>query len=277
MRINDSVVKVYDDVLSKFKHVSTLSFDKDNYIKMIKMLENNNLVLDKDIMRAHQCFIGDVITTATSGKFSEALQAIKYPSFNVLTYVPNLCYYHRDNFSMEKSVIMLKKYVLNLVINDEKSKLDSSDEVLNVLQIEKIDIDGIYSFYTLKRYAIGLNMFYNLYNRVVLKNRGYGMPTKDEIVYLDNIAIDQGLLVMDPLEVIQDGEFIIKEEDYPMLKKYIKDKYKIDFKDKFIMPKGEENNVWLYKEIERFDNRPLVNVGDKKEIVPLSYQKSLRK
>lgn len=276
-KIEEAVVKVYDDVLTKFKHISLLCIERENFEELLKKEDPKSFTFDKDIVRTHQCFIADVITTAATSGFAEAKQAIMYPNFKFRTYMPNPYYYFKDNFSLEKSVMMLKKYVLNLVIKNDGSKLDSSNQVLNVLQIEKIDIGPMNSFYTLRRFVIGLNMFYNLYNRVVLKYRGVGMPCPEEIVYLNNIAIDQGLLVMEPFEVVEDGEFVINDSEYKMLKKFIKDKYQIDFKDEFIMPNGEENTVWLYKDIERFDNRPLVEIGNKVEILPLSYQRKLKK
>ena len=277
MEIEEMVTRNYDDVLSKFKHISSLSIDKEEFIKMIKMADSNQVVYDKDIARAHQCFIGDIITTSIDGCFGDALTLIKYPKFKVKTYIPNPYYYFKDNYSLEKSVMMLKKDVLNLIINDNNSKLDLSSHVLNILQLERINIEPIGSFYTLRRYAIGAKMFYNLYNKVVLKNRGVGMPMPDEKVYLDNLAIDQGLLIMEPLEVVEDGEFVIKASEYAMFKKYIKDRYKIEFSDEFIMPNGEKNTVWLYKDIERYDNRSLVEVGHKMEVLPLSYQRKLKK
>lgn len=276
IQIDEAVVKVYDSVLSGFKHISSLSIERENFIKMMKVMDSKSIKYDKDIKRAHQCFIADVMTSAAMSGFAEAKQAIMYPKFKVKTYVPNPYYYFNDSYSLEKSVMMLKKYVLNLIIEDDDVKLDTSNQVLNVLQIEKIDVEP-YSFYTLKRYVIGLNMFYNLYNRVVLKNRGFGMPKPDEMVYLNNIAIDQGLLVMEPLEVMEDGEFVIKNQDYKTFKKYIKDKYKIDFNDDCTMPNGEENTVWLFKDIEKYDNRPLVDIGRKVEILPLGYQRTLTK
>lgn len=275
-QIDESVTKVYDDVLSSFKHVSSLCIEKENFTQAIKMLDSASVELDKDIVRAHQCFIGDVVTTAVDSDFSEAMQCVMYPNFKVKTYVPNVYYYFSDNYSLEKSVMMLKKYVLNLIIDDEENKLDTSSRVLNILQIEKIDIGSTHSFYTIRRYAIGLKMFYNLYLSI-LKNRGFGMPKQDEMVYLNNLAIDQGLMVMEPFETSKEGEFIIKNSDYEMFKKYIKNKYKISFNEKCIMPNGVENTVWLYKDVEKFDNRPLVDIDNKDTVVPLSYQRNLSK
>lgn len=275
MQIDEAVVKVYDEVLSSFKHISSLSLEREEFTKILKTMDSKSIKLDKDIIRAHQCFIAYVITTAATSGFSEAKQAVMYPNFMAKTYLPNPYFYFKDNYSLEKSVIMLKKYVLNLIIEEEDKKLDRSSQVLNFLQIEKIDADP-YSFYTLRRCVIGLSMFYNLYNKVVLKNRGFGMPKPDEMVYLNNIAIDQGLLVMGSFESTLEGEFIIKNQDYLTLKKYIKDKYKIDFCDQCIMPNGEENTVWLYKDIEKYDNRPLIDIGNKVEVLPLSYQRTLK-
>lgn len=276
-QVDEDIVKVYDDVLAKFPHISSLCIERENFEELIKNVDSKNTNFDKDIARAHQCFIADVITTAATSGFAEAKQAIMYPKFKAKTYVPNPYYYFKDNYSLEKTVMMLKKYVLNLVINDDECKLDPSSQVLNVLQIEKIDIEPMCSFYTLKRCVIGLNMFYNLYNRVVLKYRGFGMPKEGEMVYLNNVAIDQGFLVMEPFEMIDDGKFVINSTDYSTFKKYIKDKYRIDFNDECLMPNGEENTVWLCKDIEKYDNRPLVEIGGKEEILPLTYQRNLKK
>lgn len=277
IQITENVVRVYDEVLSKLKHISSLGIDKASFENSLIGKNYKDITFDKDIDRAHKCFIGDVITTATNDNFIDAKHAVMYPDFLVKTYLSNPYFLFNNSLSLEKTVMMYKKYVLNLKIDCDKEKLDKSYHALNVLQIEKIDLGLGYSFYNLKKLVIGLKTFYNLYNKLIINMVGSGKVSNEEILYLSNLAMNQELEFFDPLEVANEGEFLLKEKDYPHLKKYIKDKYKIDYSDNYISLKMGECSVWLNQDIEKYDNRPLVNINNQETILPISYQLSLKK
>ena len=55
----------------------------------------------------------------------------------------------------------------------------------------------------------------------------------------------------------------------------LKLKYGIIFNESFITNTGEKKNIWILSNYYQFDNRPIVEINDKKVILSLELQKKL--
>ena len=276
--LDQEVVEIYDNILSKLDHVSSLQINLDNFRQVLDNLALVGGKFDQEVERQHTHFIGEVLMTSKNTNLMDTKRYITFPNFSVITYMPNPEYFYKDNFSLQKCVIIGKKLELNFVLTKLSSNNINQFKFLQILNIQRIQLSPGLSYFKLAIKTIPCRLFYEFYSNLIRVSKTKPASDDNDTKRLKNKAVRDTLnMIGDDPKSIAEGEFVLNDTDYNLFKSFIEKRYGIKYDDTFKSVNGKEESMWNNLGYVRFDNRKLVNVNGKEEILPLSVQKSLTK
>lgn len=279
-QMKEKVLHQYDEELQTLRSIDDLNINKTDYNKKIIQLSRQDILsfATGKITKINEELIGRILTKCGTNANTNDLLAIKnyidYPDFTVKTNIKNPCDIYNVPNSIEQSLTITPIYELNFILPN------NSNDTLKVILIRKMEIiPGINRIY-IKLALIDKKEFDSICKNIMIN---YIMSTKknindDENKYLKSIAISKLVKEHNILDNNYDYFFdteAFNNYSYQEFTTLLKLKYGIIFNESFITNTGEKKNIWILSNYYQFDNRPIVEINDKKVTLSLELQKKL--
>ena len=279
-QMKERILHQYDEELQTLRSTDDLNINKLEYNKRISQLNKQDILAfaTGKITNLNEELIGRILTKCGTNANTKELLEIKnyidYPDFTVKTNIKNPFDIYNVPNSIEQSLMITPIYELNFILPTR------SKDTLKVILIRKMEIiPGVNRIY-IKLVLIDKNEFDNICRNIMVN---YIMSTKkdindDENKYLKSIAISKLVKEHNILDNNYDYFFdtdAFNSYSYQEFITLLKLKYGIIFNESFTTNTGERKNIWITSNYYQFDNRPIVEINDKKVTLSLELQKKL--
>lgn len=273
------IVKEYDLYLNTLKHVSCLNLNNDQIRSSANNIESNSIesYLQLGINEAHERVINRILKNMLDrGLVLDDLKDIHhfvvYPDFKVLTHIDNPANLFKNTSSLEKTVLIVPCYELNLELHDSQD----TSSYTPVLCIKRLVLGPSASVISQTYDKVNSSRLEQGTNRLALEFRKKikSQPTKDDLLRLKSLVIKYlRESVKGSPESIDffKGDMIYCSYDYIKTKMNICRRYKVNYKDQYAS-RSEDKTPWLFDGLSYYDNRKMEGKVEKK-LVPLAFQR----
>lgn len=276
------LIEEYDEYLSSLRHISCLGMNDKKIQESgsnadVKSVER---YLTPKINDAHQQLINQFINNMIGKEIDfndvrDIKNFICYPDFCVKSYIENPANLYKNRISIEKSVFIAPTYELNLKI-DANSKVISP--VASIVRIKRLELGPTINIFSLVEDEVDNYLLEEGIRNIIQRfKKEFGSePNKNDLILLRNIAIKYILERIrnkeeNSITCLYDNTAYLSY-DFQASKKNICSRYNIYFSDKYISV-SSVGTPWIFRGLEYFDNRIVVNKDGDDTIVPLICQR----